>query len=88
MEIIKLKTTDTALDIIMRYEQVDYKWYQITLVYDKDYNIFWVLINGINESDILDSILNVYSSDEVSLYLDQEQQELNLNLLSLIYNAL
>ena len=50
--------------------------------------MFWVLINWNNRNDILEAILDKYTSDEVWIYNDIEEQGLNVPLLSLIFNEI
>ena len=83
-----LNKNDTAKTIVMHYDEINFKWYDIKLIFDKEYELFWVLINWNNRNDILEAILDKYTSDEVWIYNDIEEQGLNVPLLSLIFNEI
>lgn len=67
------------------YEAVEKNWYNIFLIYDKDWLIN-VLVNEKNRVDILDELLMKYCPDEIELV--DIHWELNNKLLDLIYNLI
>ena len=73
-------------------ETIEFKWYKLEFIFDKDWNFFWLLVNGKNRADVVKEILNRLCPDEVEVYIwgfdEDANQELNLKLLDLVFNKI
>lgn len=73
-------------------EEVVFKEYTLTFLYDKNYNFFSILIDWEFRDDITKEILNHLCPDEVEVYIwgfdEDVNQELNLKLLDLVFNEI
>lgn len=80
------------------YEEIDFKEYKFTFLFDKNYNFFALLVNWEERQDIVEIILNKYCPEDVELYKTDYgnrewvsfpiEWELNIKLLDLIFNNL
>jgi len=73
-------------------EEITFKEYTITFVYDKDWKFFWLLVNWLKRDDIVKEILNHWCDDEVEVYKwaydENADQELNIKLIDFIFNEI
>lgn len=73
-------------------EEIVFKEYTLTFLYDKNYNFFSILIDWDFREDITKEILNNICPDEVEVYIwvfdEDANQELNLKLLDLVFNEI
>ena len=73
-------------------EEIVFKEYTLTFLYDKNYNFFSILIDWEFRDDVTKEILNHLCPDEVEVYKwaydEDANQELNLKLLDFIFNEI